>query len=223
MIIDLKQTAVGKGIYAPREASRLTGVSTRRIKGWLKGYARHSQPVVVADFIDDDEMLQLSFADLMEVRIVNGFLRRGISWKELRRAAKSAASILNTTHPFVAKRFRTDGRKLFLELDDKCASRQLIALAESQHMFHSFIDPYLRDVEYRGDDPIRWRPLGNKRLVILDATRSFGRPIGEVSGVPTEILASLAESTSVREVSDWYEVSPKEVRHALVFEQSIAA
>jgi hypothetical protein len=30
---------IGRGIYTPAEASRLTGVSTGRVRRWLRGYA----------------------------------------------------------------------------------------------------------------------------------------------------------------------------------------
>ncbi len=66
--------------------------------------------------------------------------------------------------------------------------------------------------------------MGEKRLVVLDPTRNFGRPIVARHGVPTEILANAAKATgSVAEVARWYEVSEREIQDAVEFEQRLAA
>jgi uncharacterized protein (DUF433 family) len=71
---------------------------------------------------------------------------------------------------------------------------------------------------------IRWWPLGEKRLVVLDPTRNFGRPIVARHGVPTEVLASAAKASgSIGEVTRWFEVAEREVRDAVEYEQRLAA
>jgi uncharacterized protein (DUF433 family) len=71
---------------------------------------------------------------------------------------------------------------------------------------------------------LRWWPLGEKRLVVLDPTRNFGRPIAALHGVPTEVLANAAQACqSITDVARWYEVPEAEIRDAIEFEQRLAA
>jgi uncharacterized protein (DUF433 family) len=63
----------------------------------------------------------------------------------------------------------------------------------------------------------------NRRSVLVDPGRSFGRPIVS-RGVPTEVLADAAKlEGSIDAVAALYEVPKAEVRSALIFEQRLAA
>ena len=84
---------IGAGIYTVPEASRLTNVSPWRIKRWIRGYTFknrgevHTSPPVVPHELDIlDESIALSFLDLVEIKFVDAFLDRGVSWKTLRQA-----------------------------------------------------------------------------------------------------------------------------------------
>ena len=223
------RTFIGTGIYSVPEAARLTGVSAARIRRWLRGYCfessgtKHaSPPVWVAQLPEIDGKLALGFLDLVEVRFVNAFLNHGVSWRVLRLAAKKARELVHSAHPFSTRRFKTDGFTIFAELQDTSGATALVELTKSQHYFERIIAPYLKGLEFDGDEPARWWPMGIRRQVVIDPKRSFGQPIVARRGIPTAILAKAAKiNGSVQEVARWYETDIKSVRDAVLFEKSL--
>lgn len=220
----LARLGLGCGIYSVPDAVELTGVSARRIRGWVKGYAEslRTDPipgVLLSDFDMVDGPMQLSFQTLLEVRLVSRFRDEGVPWREIRRAARRAAQLLKTRHPFINRRFLTDGRRVFLEMKDDMKDAHLLHLASDQFHFHRLVKPYLRGIEFQQGTPVRWWPLSEKRRVVIDPARCFGRPIGVESGVATSVLARFAECSDVKRAARWYNTSPAEVRDAIAFER----
>lgn len=220
------------GIYSIRDASRLTGVAGGRIRRWLRGYryrshkkAYSSPPLWQGQWEPLDHKLALGFLDLIEIRMVDAFLKAGVTWTTMRQARESARKWFNTSHPFCTHRFVTDGRQLLVELHRDTGEPGLVEIIQRQHVFAQIMRPFLRELEFSRDDGlVRWWPLGDKRQVVLDPTRSFGRPIVARPGVPTEVLAKAAAATgSIIEVARWFEVREIEIRDAVEFEQRLAA
>src|ERR1700674_4222264 len=93
---------IGSGLYTIAEAARLTGISEGRVRRWIKGYTfqrsgepRTSPPVVLGEYAATDSgAIALSFVDLIEVRFVDAFLKKGVKWPVLRKAHDKAANEL---------------------------------------------------------------------------------------------------------------------------------
>lgn len=228
------QPLLGVGIYAVPEAARLTGVSTGRIRRWLRGYTfqyageeHASKPVWQRQLPTIEGKLALGFLDLLEVRFVDAFRQRGVTWKTLRAAAEKARNLFDTTHPFSTRRFKTDGRSIFAQLVNEATGEPaLIDIVKTQYAFNKVLEPFLHGLEFdESDQAFRWWPLGLKRSVVIDPQRSFGQPIVNKEGVPTSILARAfyAAEESVAAITGWYEVAPRSVRDAVEYEQKLAA
>jgi uncharacterized protein (DUF433 family) len=97
-------------------------------------------------------------------------------------------------------------------------------IVSSQHVFVQIISPFLKELEFDAShNLISWKPATTRRLVVLDPTRNFGRPIVSRHGVPTEILNRAAKAcNSVEEVARWYELPNDEIEDAMEFEQQLA-
>lgn len=235
---DTHYDLIGVGLYAIPEAAHLTSVSAARIRRWVKGYSRHYggtlrsiSPVWAADLPEVDGKMALSFLDLMEVRFVNAFLAEGVSWKTLRRVVDEARQMLDTRHPFATRRFVTDGRTIFAEIGRKTRSPKLLDLSHNQFAFRRIVSPSLKlGLEFARDNRTvaRWWPLGQKKFVVLDPQRSFGRPIVNEGSVPTAILAAAVkaeddDTNAVPRVAKWYGVAPRAVAAAVEYEQRLVA
>lgn len=227
-------TLIGVGLYTVPEASRLTGVSQPRIRRWLRGYAyksgdqtAKSEPVWQAQLPIIDKSLALGFLDLMEVRFVNAFREHGVGWKEIRMAATEARRLFKQNHPFAAKRFLTDGKKIFADIVEETGEKRLLQLSRSQYAFRQVISPSLHaGLDFSADTELveRWWPLGKRRPIVIDPDRAFGQAIVHREGVPTAVLANaLRVEKSVNRVAALYDVESRVVRSAVRFEEKLAA
>lgn len=222
---------LGKGVYSESEAARLTGVRRQRVHRWLRGYSyttpkgeRHTSGPVIRDGETAGPTATLDFLDLMDVRVVDAFRNEGVSWTTLRRAASLARDRFGVSHPFSDRRFKTDGKNVFLELQSKHHQRALIDLLKDQYVFHRIVEPFLVTIEFDGDTPRRWFPLGKRRHVVVDPERSFGQPITREGSVATYLVAAAfrAEASAER-VARWYDIPVGAVRDAVAFEEKLTA
>jgi uncharacterized protein (DUF433 family) len=233
--------ALGRGSYSSVESLRLLNfsrpgapparpVSRNTVSRWLRGYdhgedrQRHSDPLWRPDYVNPDDQIELSFRDLIELRFVKTFRDLGLGLTTIRDCYRRAAEEVQDDRPFSTQKFRTDGKTIFLEITEKDHDGKMIDLKRRQQVFRSFIEPSLRDLEFDASTVARWYPLGiSKKSVLIDPSRSFGRPIVR-AGVPTAILAEAVNiEGSVGAVAALYEVTRADIRHALDFEQRLAA
>jgi uncharacterized protein (DUF433 family) len=234
---------IGRGVYGATEAVRLINfrrdpapnykhISRITIFRWLNGYdfrvgndLRHSPALWRPDFENDDEQaFEVSFRDLIELRFVKTFRDLGLSLPTIRQCFARAVEEVHDDRPFSTRRFRTDGKSIFLEITDSVREGELIDLKQRQSVFRSVVAPSLQDLEFEADELARWYPMGKGGFVVVDPSRSFGRPIVTGGGVPTETLANAARIEGSEErVARLYEVTTKRVREAIAFEAKLAA
>ncbi len=221
---------VGLGLYTVGEAAQITRIPSATIRRWVFGYARRRngerveyQPISVPEIGRIEKHLVVGFRDLLEVRIVHAFRKAGVSWHVIRLAASNAGAP-SQSHPFLSKRFRTDGRTIFLESIRQAGEDGLVDLARNQHAFHRVIAPSLyRDIVFDANDqPQEWYPLWPRKTIVVDPKRSFGRPMA--GGVPADILAtSASRENSIDVVARWYEVPPEAIKAAIDWQERLAA
>lgn len=160
----------------------------------------------------------------MELRLVHLFLEQGLSLQAIRRAIEKAVSLLGIERPLSTQRFRTDGRSIFLELAAEMDEPRLFDLKRDQYLFHRMVAPSFQDVDFEAGLPVRWWPLTERKGVVLDPKRSFGRPILANHGVPVAALADAYKVLgSFRLVSADFDVPEKAVREAVAFQERMAA
>ena len=225
------QRLIGVGLYTVAEAARLTRVPPARIRRWIRGYrykyaadreARYSPPVFPSEIVPIEGARSLSFLDLQEIRFVDAFRRRGVSWKTLRLAHERGQALVHNSHPFATGMFWTDGRAILLELAKGDVA--LLDIIRGQLAFKRIIEPYLSQLDFEHDQAIRWWPMGKHRRVVIDPKRNFGQPIVSKEGVPTAVLAKAYRvERSVVKVTRWFKVEEKSVRDAVAFERRLAA
>lgn len=222
---------IGRGLYSVSEAGRLTSIPASRIGRWLNGRTRtyrgeavFDRPLWMPELPATDGQLNLSFRDLIEVRMVDRFRSKGLSLPYIRKVVEAARAIVGETHPFTSNSFKTDGKRVYQEVLSKTDEPKLIEVLEGQHAFHSIIALGLKDIEFEDGELLLWRPQTGRSDVILDPSRSFGQPILGQSGVSTAII-KLAFDTgrSSRDIGRDFEISERSVRSALAFEAKLAA
>jgi uncharacterized protein (DUF433 family) len=201
------------------------------IQRWLGGYAFTSggkpgrmPPLWAPELPSTDAYLELGFRDLIELRFVHAFVEAGLDLRIIRSCLEQARAAVQDPRPFSTRRFRTDGRTIFLDTLKATGETELLDLKRGQFVIRSVIERTFRDLDLDDAVVARWRPFGGKDTIVIDPQRSFGQPIAAESGVPTIALAeAVVAERSVDRVARLYEVSPAVVRDAVRFEESLRA
>jgi uncharacterized protein (DUF433 family) len=219
---------VGVGVYTPAEASQLLGVPSAKIIRWLRGHDAHGRryPRLWRPQVDlGDERVYLGFRDLMDVRVANAFIERGVSPQKVRRAIEIAREMLMQERPLSTARFRTDGRTVFLQVQKEDGSDQMTDLLRNQHVFREIIEPSLRNIDFDdGGIPLRWWPHGKQARIVVDPQRAFGQPIEADSGVPAAVLSAAEEAEgSAEDAARVWGVPVSAVRRATDFQNALAS
>jgi uncharacterized protein (DUF433 family) len=182
---------------------------------WIRGY----------NYSTDDDTIELSFRDLIELRFVKLFRDVGLGLPTIRKCFKRAVEEVQDQRPFSTRRFRTDGKTIFLEITHDVREGELLDLKRRQRAFHRILAPTLHDLKFDADIVARWFPFGKSRkTVVVDPERAFGRPILMNGGVPTEIIVEAVDvEGSAAKVAKLYEVPLAAVRDAISFEQQLSS
>lgn len=214
--------AFGIGAYSLPEAGRLLHIPSSTIRHWLFGYSYHHHgprtqqaPLWNPQYGADQEEPLLGFRDLLEARIVRGLRQTGLGLPTIRECLELARDVVQDDHPFSTRRFKTDGRTLFVE-----QGNAVLDLKKRQHVFRKVIEPTFVDLEFDADAASRWWLNPVRKTLVIDPERSFGQPIVAETGVSTARLAqAVAAEGSVDRVAQLFELKPAVVRDALDFER----
>ncbi|MEL6629422.1 MAG: hypothetical protein AAFQ92_28210 [Bacteroidota bacterium] len=218
----LDDSILGQGVYTPREAARLVGTSSQQVLRWTRG-SGVKEPLWNAhyQFLDKD-VTEISFLDLIEVRVVTALRRANISLQAIRFAIDFAKNRYGINRPLASQSFQTDGDEILMEAIEEGGN--LVSLAKKrpgQKVFREIIDQSLNDLEYEKDTAARWRPRDYSD-VIIDPERQFGDPILDAFGLSTGIIyKEFKQSNDLPYLSQVYEVPESVLRTCVKFEQDL--
>lgn len=217
-------------------AARLVGLDPAAARRWAQGYAyshngerKQAAPVVQLIPSGNRGARGLDFEQLLTLRLVRAFREHGLSLQTIRRAAQIAVSLYGIANPFVSKAFRSDGRSVFIDLENRGdvpgAERVMVNALTGQQQFREVVEPSLfRDVVFSDDGaPHEWFPLGKTHEVVIRPDRVFGAPHVKDSGVRTDVIADAVAAEgggdeAVAAVANWFKLSRRAVRDAVAAE-----
>lgn len=226
---------LASGFYTVSEAARLVRAgNTRRIYGWLRGYAgRDVGPLLSRDFQPVGESEEVSFLDLMEIRFVERFREHGVKTKSLRVAAATLREELKTSHPFafkhvliVADKVDVLVKEVMLESAKEADDFRLRSLLTKNYVMYETIRRSLLPgvtFDTATEMASTWLPLPEDfPRIKADPKIAYGHP-ALPSGVPTEALyaAFKAENENVDAVAYWFDQTATDVIEAVQFEQTL--
>lgn len=218
----LDEAILGHGVYTPREAARLVGTTPQQVLRWTRG-SGPTEPLWDAhyQFLDDD-VTEISFLDLIEVRVVAALRRASISLQAIRYAISVAQEKYGIKRPLAYEAFKTDGVEILMmaaEGDDQYVS--LSRKRPGQKVFGSLIAQSLNDLEYEADFVARWRPTRFAEVVI-DPNRRFGDPLLDTYGISTGMLyKEFMAFEDASYLANIYEIPLSVVKAGLAFERSL--
>lgn len=222
------------GIYTIADASHLTGINSSRIRRWMTGYSYptvagggRQPPMWKPEGPVVDEIITISFKDLLEIRWVNAFRNEGVPLQNIRKAIKELGEIYGVRYPLSRERVFIDGKALLIELQDESGRPLLYEVSGSRnYTFWSVALPFLRvGVIFEHGDATKWKPNEEKySRIIVDPQVAFGRPVVEGTRLDTEVLASaFSAEQSYEKVGDWYGIDSDAVKQAVSFHKQLKA
>jgi uncharacterized protein (DUF433 family) len=201
-------------MYLVGEAARYARISPQTVAAWHRGTRRAlSEKAFRAS---------LSYLQLIEVAVVAAFRKAGVSLSEVREARDFFAKRWKSEFPFAEYKFKTDGRSLFIDLQELEGHRgkgKLIRPGRGGQLAWGEIIGRLREFEYeRGDGiVIRWHLIGPGSRVVIDPRVAFGAP--NVQGTATWAVRGRFEAgESVKDICDDLDLEAEDVRGALEFD-----
>lgn len=219
--------------YSASETASILGLPTATIKAWCFGQTYKSsageekrfQPVIKP--VDPAARL-LSFANLCELHVLSAIRRHHrVSLPKVRASLQYLREQLGSVRPLLDTQFQTNGIDLFVEH----ASKLLNVSRSGQQALRGDFERALARIE-RNDagKPIRLFPFtrpnqeDGSRVVAVDPSLSFGRPILLEAGVKTHVIQSrFAAGDSIHEMAEDYRVAIGDIEEALRFEQRLVA
>lgn len=237
------------GAYPLRVAARLAHMRPITVRRWIEGY-RYTRdgeqklsagvPYLLttphATALDDApeegrregrrQAPLLDFEQLLTLLLVRAFHQRGLSLPKIKAAAARAKEFYGLENPFVSRRFKSDGNRVFIDLDPSAQGREreLIDVLSDQRQFREVVEPSLfRDVVFVGDRAGEWWPLGRDRSVLLSPGKQFGAPHIAGTGVRTDVVADFVAAEGggelgVEAAAEWFGLAPQQVEDAVEFE-----
>ena len=226
----------GAAIYPVPYAARLVGLDANTARRWARGHSytykgerRQAAPVVQLTRPEDADPPALTFEELLTLRLVRAFREAGLGLPTIKKAVRFAVERFNTANPFVSRAFRSDGRAVFIDLQQRGdvpgQERVMVNALTGQQQFREVVEPSLfEDVVFFDDKPREWFPIGIERSVVIRPDRAFGAPHVRNRGVRTDVLADAVAAEgggdgAVKAVADWFDVSEDEVRDAVAAEE----
>ena len=218
----LDDEILGHGVYTPKEAARLLGTSSQQILRWTRG-SGPNDPLWNGyyQFLDED-VSEISFLDLIEVRVVLALRNAGVSLQAIRFAISFAQDKYSIQRPLASQFFKTDGREILMEALER--DGDLVSLSKmrpGQKVFSRIVAQSLNDLEYENERVVRWRPRNHEKVVI-DPHRYFGDPILDDFGLSTGMIyKEFSEFGDINYLASIYEVPISIIRSGIEFERSL--
>lgn len=188
--------------YRLPEAAHYLRIPQSTLRMWIlgQGYGtarghRRSHPIIT---IAADDPPRLSFVNMVEAHVLSAIrYQHGVSLPAVRRAVEYLTREFGSRHPLAEEQFQTDGVNLFVE-----RLGLLNVSAPGQFAICEILVALLRRIERdeRGLAirlyPFSRRPAAtlpglaeSPRLVVIDPTVGFGRPVLSGTGVTTLSIA----------------------------------
>lgn len=217
-------------LHAPRytyaEVARYVGIHPQRVSRWLKySYSYQEDRYVQPPVVEGRPVQEFaSFADLLEVRLINKLIvEHGFTLQRIRRAADEAREIWGP-YPFMNRRVFTDRRRLVVDAEDGGAKAFLELLSGGQLAIHQVVGQLYEELAFdEEDDPVAWSPLGMDRLVEIAPQRAFGYPVVRGRRLKTSVVYDmfLAEGGDKGRVCWWFEIDEEELQDAVTWEEQL--
>ena len=224
-IVDLRLVPA----YSVAEAAHYLRMPEGTLRSWVvgrlypvAGKSKLSGPLI---HLDDSERQYLSFINLVEAHVLAAIRRRhGVKLPKVRSALDYVHRQFRVEHPLINQSFQTDGLDLFVERYGDLIN----ASREGQRAMKEIIGVYLKRIEWDAkglpvklypftrDTQAEAAPASAPRVVVMNPTISFGRPVIAGTGIPvSSIYERYKAGDSVADLAQDFRLEISEIEEAI--------
>lgn len=187
--------------YTVAEAAHYLRMPEETLRSWMvgrlypvAGQSKRSRPLI---HLDDPKRQYLSFINLVEAHVLAAIRRRhGVKLPKVRTALDYVKRQFQIDRPLIDQAFQTDGLDLFVERYGDLIN----ASREGQQAMKEIISVYLKRIErdakglpiklypFTRDTESDVAPRSDPRVVVMNPTVSFGRPVIAGTGIPVSSI-----------------------------------
>jgi uncharacterized protein (DUF433 family) len=187
--------------YSAAEAAHYLHMPEETLRSWIvgrlypvAGQSKRSRPLI---HLDDPRRQYLSFINLVEGHVLAAIRRRhGVKLSKVRNAFDYVRGQFRVERPLINQAFQTDGLDLFVERYGELIN----ASREGQRAMKEIIGIYLKRIEwdtqglpiklypFTRDTRAEAAPASDPRVVVMNPTISFGRPVIAGTGIPVSSI-----------------------------------
>lgn len=211
-------------IYWLSEVALFTGVPESTVKRWTGQIAGY-RPLIAPP---PDEMQQrnreqrLSFANLLEVHILDATRKQDIGLEQIRRGLKYLTELFpNSAHPLLTTDFYSapGTRDVFIQTMEG----PINISRYGQPALKEVLDKHLQRIEWDRSGPVRLMPMRSEKVVI-DLHVAGGQPVLRGTGVLASVLTGRWRAgDSEEELAKGYNLPVDDVRAAIRYIDSVTA
>ncbi len=215
--------------YSVADAAHYLRMPEETLRSWVvgrlyaaSGQSKRSRPLI---HLDDSKRQYLSFINLVEAHVLAAIRRRhGIKLPKVRKALDYVRRQFRIERPLINEAFQTDGLDLFVERYGELIN----ASREGQRAMKEIIGVYLKRIEWDAKGlPIRLYPFtrdtqskaapaSDPRMVVMNPTVSFGRPVIAGTGIPVaSIYERYRTGDSVADLARDFRVETSAIEEAI--------
>jgi uncharacterized protein (DUF433 family) len=182
--------------YTLDEAAHYLCIPKATIRAWVKG-TTYSDRGTTKSFrrvieLPGKSLSLLSFYNLAEAHVLRSLRTEyNIPLQVIRKALDYVGHEYELQRPLIQEQFRTDGVTLFVE-----RLGRLVDVAQPDQELLPVLTDYLDRIEWEDAFAARLYPFTRvvrtkdaPRAIVIDPTRSFGRPVLDRLGVTTNVIA----------------------------------
>jgi uncharacterized protein (DUF433 family) len=218
-------------VYSIREAAHYLRMPASTLRTWVRGRRypttdgeRDWHPIVDRTTAIHE---RLSFLDLVQASVLASIRREHkVDVPRIRRAISYVKKELGVERPLVEQNFETDGASLFV----KSFGHLINASDEGQLAMEQLLRASLQriDRDERGIAerfyPWHVAPTEERRIIVIDPKRLFGRPAVANTRIPVDVLVDRNKSGDSEELlAADYEIPLEDVQAAIAWGSRAAA
>ncbi len=212
-------------IYGFVDAAHYLRIPYQTLRYWTKG-SKSVEPIVHLASTDPP---RLSFMNLMECHMLSSMRTRyNLHLPKVRKALRTLAELYPSPHPLVDKQLETDYVDVFVR---EHGNELLNLNRPNQLSFREILDAHIRRIERTSSGMLSFFPFVEKRsldeprIIMINPSISFGRPVIAGTAIPTAVIASRFHAReSLNDLAREYGRTDKEIEEAIRWEsRAIAA